>query len=370
MSDTAALHPSGAAEAAAQSPLIRWDTGTAYDFFISLQVLHDPDTYGLRASWAAGVRSRLPAPERKVLEDTHGFLWVPTHWISSLPEPKDAATALWELRQLPPVQRITSLLTACSKPDIKEIIDRIFERGAWVKADLDELSNILSQHHDKESPDMLSRFLDWCAKPAIFGDLLLSALQSYYQSFFAEEEKRIQPYLKSGLVNAQALAEKLPLPELLAELSQGLHFEKPFAEPGIVLVPGYWNTPLVFFGEMDPQHQVYIFGVRPPEVSIVPGEMVPDGLLRSLKALADPTRLRILHFLSQEAMTQAELARRLRLRAPTITHHLSAMRLAGLVHINIDDSDTKENRLYAARLEAVQATFKHLEEYLRAGNEG
>ena len=36
-------------------PRLSFDFGTAYDLFISLQVLHYPEKFGLRASWAAGV---------------------------------------------------------------------------------------------------------------------------------------------------------------------------------------------------------------------------------------------------------------------------------------------------------------------------
>ena len=35
---------------------LSWDLGTAYDFFISLHVLHNPDKFGLRGSWAAALR--------------------------------------------------------------------------------------------------------------------------------------------------------------------------------------------------------------------------------------------------------------------------------------------------------------------------
>ena len=57
------------ASAGALSPHLAWDQGSAYELFVSLMVLHDPERFGLRASWAAGVRSRLPAAERKLLED-------------------------------------------------------------------------------------------------------------------------------------------------------------------------------------------------------------------------------------------------------------------------------------------------------------
>lgn len=33
---------------------IHWDIGTAYDLFISLRILHEPERYSVRASWAAG----------------------------------------------------------------------------------------------------------------------------------------------------------------------------------------------------------------------------------------------------------------------------------------------------------------------------
>ncbi|MBG0786260.1 MAG: hypothetical protein H0S79_14280, partial [Anaerolineaceae bacterium] len=51
-----------------QKTQILWDQGSAYDLFISLRILHKPDEFGLRPSWAAGVRSRLPLSLRETLE--------------------------------------------------------------------------------------------------------------------------------------------------------------------------------------------------------------------------------------------------------------------------------------------------------------
>jgi hypothetical protein len=65
-------------ESTDKSPLITWDSGTAYDLFVSLRVLHEPDKFDLRASWAAGVRSRsLPATGKlwKPLEISSTFRW-------------------------------------------------------------------------------------------------------------------------------------------------------------------------------------------------------------------------------------------------------------------------------------------------------
>jgi DNA-binding transcriptional ArsR family regulator len=84
-------------------------------------------------------------------------------------------------------------------------------------------------------------------------------------------------------------------------------------------------------------------------------------MLRTIKTLGDPTRLRILRYLSRENITPAELARRLRLRAPTVTHHLNLLRLAGLVYLTLGE---KGKRRYETRPEAVDEAFEILRTFL------
>jgi DNA-binding transcriptional ArsR family regulator len=353
----------------AEQPVrLRFDMGGAYELFVSLAVLHEPERFDLRASWAAGVRSRLPAVERKCLEDSIPSIWVPYHLIDSLPEPKDAATLIWALRQLPAAERLAALVPCEEHPEFCEILKRISARGAYDQADLEALKAVKGEKHlytTKEQKQHL-KFVDWWTRPAEFGELFLSALQSYYQAFFADEEERLIPYLRQGLEKAQELAARLDLPDLLAELSQGVHFDEPFDVDEILLAPSIWCTPLILWGHLPGRRMIFMYGARPADVSLVAGESVPDGLLHVLKAIADPTRLRILRFLAHEKLTQAQIARRLRLRAPTITHHLNALRLAGLVHLTLG---VDEERLYSARLEAIQSAMAQLEDYLQTSKE-
>ena len=83
----------------AHQPVISWDIGTAYDLFISLYVLHHPEKFGLRAPWAAGVRSRLNSRERSTLEIAQDMVYIPFHWISTLPSQKDGESVLWGIKQ-------------------------------------------------------------------------------------------------------------------------------------------------------------------------------------------------------------------------------------------------------------------------------
>jgi DNA-binding transcriptional ArsR family regulator len=83
--------------------------------------------------------------------------------------------------------------------------------------------------------------------------------------------------------------------------------------------------------------------------------------MRALKALGDPTRLRILRYLMAEPLSPAQLARRLRLRAPTVIHHLDRLRMAELVHLTLEIGG---ERRYAARPDAVTSILSVLEEFL------
>ena len=74
---------------------------------------------------------------------------------------------------------------------------------------------------------------------------------------------------------------------------------------------------------------------------------------------SDP-RLRILRYLSEEPLTPAELARRLRLRPPTVIHHLDALRLARLVNVTL----SVNGRRYQARHEAIKTVCSMLGNFL------
>jgi DNA-binding transcriptional ArsR family regulator len=210
--------------------------------------------------------------------------------------------------------------------------------------------------------DAAERCLDWWSRPEELGEGLVSALQSYYQAFFEEEEKRIAPVLKAALERAQNLAKTMPLQQLFVELSQGVQLDEQFTASKFIFAPAFWTTPLIFFEKIDPNTQLVLFGARPAEMSAIPGESLPDGLVRSLKALADPTRLKILYYLSHESLTPTELARRLQLRAPTVIHHLNELRLASMVELAIRHDEKR----YAIRKQALDSTFENLSAFLHS----
>ncbi|NIR67912.1 MAG: hypothetical protein GWN61_25020, partial [candidate division Zixibacteria bacterium] len=84
--------------------------GTAFDLFISLQILHDPAHYGVRPAWAAGVRSRLSNGHRETLEQAHYAVKTPLEWILDLPGEKEPRNVIWQLSQIPAEERLKALV--------------------------------------------------------------------------------------------------------------------------------------------------------------------------------------------------------------------------------------------------------------------
>jgi DNA-binding transcriptional ArsR family regulator len=345
------------------SPHILWDSGTAYDLFASLHVLHHPDRFGLRGSWAAGVRSRLSLPHRTILEDAQDlFFSSPLAWVSSLPDPKDADTAIWSLAQISPAERLPTLaFHANEAPEIFELLKGVSAKRAWSEADLERLRHDRLVKERSSKLEILIKILNWWSHPEEFGEGYLAALQAYVVVFFAEEERRIKPYLQQALDKAQELATQLDFSQLFIELSQGVKIAALEEAEEVIFVPSYWTTPLVMYDYVKEKQWVVLFGARPADVALVPGEVIPDAMLRALKALSDPTRLHILRYLSDMPLAPSQLAKRLRLRAPTVIHHLNILRLAGMVYITLVE---REEKRYTVRETAVADTFDALRKFL------
>ena len=341
---------------------LSWDVGTTYDLFVSLDVLNRPSQFGLRPSWAAGVRSRLPLPQRQFMELLAGFFHTPLGWIHALPpEAKSAGEGVKWIQTLHPediLHQFTFSFDTSTK--VKSILEEIAEAHSATPAQkaLLQKSSIPGEALSEDACDHLIHA--WQDTPA-FGAEFKEMLNSYYENFFAEEESRIQPILVEALEKARYKAQAMPLADLLEDLSHGVQLEKVFTQPRIILVPSCWSSPLIFYRPIQKDAVLMLFGCRPEDQTLIPGNTVPGQILGTLKALADPTRLQMLRYLNAEPLTAAELSRKLRLRPPTVTHHLQQLRLAGLVQIILEPDGEKK---YTLRAEALQSTQLLLQKYI------
>src|SRR5688572_3963086 len=79
-----------------------------------------------------------------------------------------------------------------------------------------------------------------------------------------------------------------------------------------------------------------------------------EDLSLLFKALADPARLRILGLLAERPLAGHELADRLNLTPPTISHHMRRLVSAHIVDVVPD----AQSRIYSLRTEAIREISK------------
>ncbi|MCR4425763.1 MAG: metalloregulator ArsR/SmtB family transcription factor [Firmicutes bacterium] len=93
-----------------------------------------------------------------------------------------------------------------------------------------------------------------------------------------------------------------------------------------------------------------------------------DRLVEVYKALADPARIRIMALLSEGDLNGKEIAEALSLSQPTITHHMSVLRNAGLVTVQ----RVNTSHLYSQNLRPLLEMGEYLrgeERHERPSNE-
>jgi DNA-binding transcriptional ArsR family regulator len=98
------------------------------------------------------------------------------------------------------------------------------------------------------------------------------------------------------------------------------------------------------------------------------GVSAQAGVDRTLAALADPHRRRVVDLLSQRPRAAGELARELELSAPSMSRHLKTLRESGLVEESHPTFDARV-RIYALRPEPMVHLLRWLEEAERLWSE-
>ncbi|HYP40959.1 MAG TPA: metalloregulator ArsR/SmtB family transcription factor, partial [Chloroflexia bacterium] len=101
---------------------------------------------------------------------------------------------------------------------------------------------------------------------------------------------------------------------------------------------------------------------HPTGYKLVPGESVPDEALLVLRALSDPTRLRLLRLIAADPRSLQSLAQEVKLSLPTVSHHIRELRSAGLIRLEVAGRGRESK--YTVRWPAAQRAFQQLEDFV------
>jgi DNA-binding transcriptional ArsR family regulator len=185
-----------------------------------------------------------------------------------------------------------------------------------------------------------------------FADLL----EQWLVEVFAEREPAIRAAEERDLAVLRAETDGLP-PEAVVER----------AVPGVTYVPEVGQTTVALVPTVALRPAWTVCDHRTANVFVYPAAAhaeaarPPARLVDLGKAIGDETRLRILRELASRPATPPDLADRLGMPRTSLLHHLSILRRAGLVAVNIHDS---AYHAYEVRDEHLGDISRLLEQFL------
>jgi DNA-binding transcriptional ArsR family regulator len=148
---------------------------------------------------------------------------------------------------------------------------------------------------------------------------------------FATIEPRVAAMEQRDVDGRRADLERLPLPELVEQVTGGVRWVPDARIRRLYLSPSYFTRPYNYiFGGRD----WHMFAYPLAESALgADANAVPAASVRLFRALGDESRLRILRLLASGDLYLTEIAERIGLSKPTVSHHLAQLRAAGLVTI-------------------------------------
>jgi biotin operon repressor len=194
--------------------------------------------------------------------------------------------------------------------------------------------------------------------PDTFRDELALVLERFWQTGFRRDWLALEPEMRAESFRMTDLEDEAPLQELASELKLPVSFDararevRPKSGVSIAygridrcfIIPSAFNTRRWWakYESKTGRVSLYFPIVREPTAAnrIVSDVRVTGKTVAShsdvnaesvFRALGDTTRYAIASILARSPTTSAELSRSLRVSKPTITHHVQALRAAGLI---------------------------------------
>lgn len=189
------------------------------------------------------------------------------------------------------------------------------------------------------------------------GELAL-VLDRFWKTGFRRDWSALEPEMRADSFRLRDLEEEAPLQELAGELKLPVSFDAEAREirpksgapipydriDRCIMIPSAFNTRRWWarYESKTGRVSLYFPVVRDAtaanRIAAETREAAPKTRSRSdinaesvFRALGDTTRYAIASILARNPTTSAELARSLRVSKPTITHHVQALRAAGLI---------------------------------------
>lgn len=331
--------------------VIEWDVRPVYDFLFSL-------------SNDAGSTEDLPSEDRRWLKEARAALPEADATTLTRVAESDLAvhlgTFVVERRNLATVDQLVDALEAASPatllrsvfteavaahPTVGPLLDRCLDGDATA---IGELSAALP---DWKRKDRLADLSD----PAATHAAIVSLARAWAEQFRPIEE-RVRAILVRDYDLRAGDRATLAGPDLIERTTGGVRWLPEAGIRRVILAPSYFSRPYNFL-LAGSDWRFFGYPVADDALDLIDPLAPPLPVLRLHRALGDGTRLRILKLLAEHDLYLTEIAQQLELSKPTIKHHLTQLRVAGLVTV-IESGSVMYYSLRRDRLDDASTDLK------------
>jgi len=321
--------------AASQAFVIEFDARTAYDFLVTLEIEH-PDEMDLLPEdrrWLIAARESLSPDRRRDLDELFGD--GPSAFGSGIGAMVVALPKARTAREL-----VAALAVTDTQTIVREMLGEVI-RDAEAAAQLERILD----GAEEEIPAFAARTGEYHCAAA---DALLRApgaaidrirgLLAEWLTRYEEVEPRVEQIIGRDIALRQA-DRSLPAVELVERTTGGVRWLGEAGVGRVVLSPSYFSRPVNYlFAGLD--WRLFAYPVADEAIADPDESAPPAAMIRLYRALGDDSRLRILRLLRDRDMYLTELAQALEVSKPTMKHHLTHLRAAGLVTVTQQGAQT------------------------------
>ncbi len=308
-------------------PRIVFDARPAYDFVVSLMVDFAPEVLPDDAAWLESSKASLSDGIRRDLRRTLG-------------DADDRVAAGMGLVPLiladDRIRTAADVVVLAGRATVPELIALTCEMEHLPAAS--SLAERAVAGDTAATAELVVLFPE-SARPGIerlVGDpdgemrALRRALRAWRERYEAVET-RVARMTERDVAARRAEVAGMGTADAVERITGGVRFG---GDPGVqrvILAPTYFGRPYNFlFGAQD--WRMYAYPIADSSLDGDP-DAVPGATVRLFKALGDDSRLRILRLLSSGDLYLTEIAERMGLSKPTVSHHMILLRAAGLVTV-------------------------------------
>jgi DNA-binding transcriptional ArsR family regulator len=341
-----------------------------YDFLVSLRIVltspeQDFTDFDVGRAWMDAARAKCQQADPRALDvlghylgdarrsSLHGIL-ISLVWLC--PEPRTVAHFLDWLLTIPANEFAEALL---DQDGLGSDWAAALAAALAAPANEKRLKAVLARYDEEHRPTVEQVVTN----PGEARAAIVQALRVWNDSVFEAERVRLRPLLEREAAAIERSRADLPREQFLQEVMHGVQWQRPTGLKRMVFAPSYFSRPAVFYafwkGTLTFVPPVDDTRLE-PAAQVAEPERPSAELLHFFEALGDPTRLRILHLLTEREMYLTELADALQLTKATVKHHMVKLRAAGLATLN----DREKMTYYTLRRDVARRSRQLLDDYL------